>query len=620
MACAALVVRFESTAAGATAFPLQHGARAVYPRAVNFALAPLPASPVPPGLLDEAETLTGALARLVDRFPDYECLTLLDRHGAARRLSLVELWTRACQIHSSLRARGLEAGDLAVVVLPTGPELVAAYFGIMLAGGIPALAATPSNRLADRGVYAARIGAILADAQARILYGDREVAELFREHAAVVPKRTVVVSSEDVEAASEAPSVALARAEDVATVQYSSGATGVPKGVLLTHRAVLNNIRALRQGLGLRTADVSVNWIPLYHDMGLIDAFLLPLLSGCPTVLIPTMDFMRQPALWLWAIHHCRGAHAWAPNFAYALCAARIPDEELAGLDLSSWRIAVSAAEPILAHTVAAFQERFAPYGFAPQAMTPVYGLAENVTAATAHPVDERPLVETIDRAALASEHHARPTARDGLASVAVGRALPGCTIEIRGADRRVLEDRRVGTIWLRTNCLFSGYHRNQQATEQALVDGWLDTGDQGYLADGMLYFVAREKDLIVVGGEKYAPHDVEMAIDRVDGVREGCAAVFGVLNEERGTEDLAAVVETRLTGETALTELRDRIRAAVTRATGLGLRHVILVQPGGIEKTTSGKLARRATRRRYADRLVASGSASQTGDGHDRP
>jgi acyl-CoA synthetase (AMP-forming)/AMP-acid ligase II len=504
-------------------------------------------------------------------------------------------------VQAALAARGLRPGDIALLALPTGPDLLAAYFGVMRAGGVPGLIATPSNRVADRRVYAARVGAIVADATARLVICDAELAALFAGGAL---GGAALMTPADMPAAAP-PAPHAAAADGIATVQYSSGSTGTPKGILLTHRAMLNNIRDVRDGLGVTPADVSVNWIPLYHDMGLIDAFLLPLLSGCPCVLIPTMDFMRDPALWLWAIHRYRGTLSWAPNFAYTICAKRVAEPELAGLDLSSWRIAINAAEPVLASTIAAFTRRFAAHGFAAGAMTPAWGLAENVTIATAHPVGTPPRVETVDRAALVGEGVARPTRGDGLASVAIGRCLPRCAVEVRDEQGRALPDRRIGAVWLRTDSLFIGYHGNPALTAQVLVDGWLNTGDRGYLVDGDLYFIARDKDVIVIGGEKYAPHDIETIINGVDGVREGCAVAFGVLNEERGTEDIAAVAETKLADAPALATLRERIRAAVTAATGLALRHVILVPPGGIEKTTSGKLARRATRARYADELA---------------
>lgn len=563
----------------------------------------LPASPVPAGFTDGAESLTGALQSLVERYPDFRCLTLLERHGVETAVSLGALWARARQIQAVLVARQFQPGRVALLALPTGSELVAAYFGVMLAGGVPGLVATPSNRVADRRIYAIRVGAILRDAAAQVLYCDEALAPLFAgEDRSLLGAAELLTPAAG--PAGAAPPVRRASGDALATVQYSSGSTGTPKGILLTHRAMLNNVRAVRDGLALTPADVSVNWIPLYHDMGLIDAFLLPLLSGCPGVMIPTMDFMRDPALWLWAIHRYRGALSWAPNFAYTLCAKRVAAAELDGLDLSSWRIAINAAEPVLASTIVAFADRFAAHGFAPEAMTPAWGLAENVTIATAHPVGAPPRVEIIDRQALATAGCARPTAADGLASVAIGRCLPHCAVEIRDDTGHPVAERQVGAVWLRSNSLFTGYHGNPTLTAAVLVDGWLNTGDRGYLADGDLFFVARDKDLIVIGGEKYAPHDIETVINAEDGVREGCAVVFGVLSEARGTEEVMAVVETRLTDARAMAALEERIRAAVIAATGLALRQVLLVPAGGIEKTTSGKLARRATRQRYAAEL----------------
>jgi acyl-CoA synthetase (AMP-forming)/AMP-acid ligase II len=562
---------------------------------------PPPGSPVPPRLLDEASTLTGAIEALAAACPDFACLTILDRQRSERVVSFRTLWDEARRVHARIAATGAEPGSLVLLILPTGPDLLAGYFGAMLAGCVPGLLATPSNRVADPRVYAARVGAILENVDAGILLTDDEVAGLLHEARLSVLSRVPVL--QPARDGRTAVPIAQPAPDDVATVQYSSGSTGVPKGILLSHRAMLNNVRAVRDGLGLTPRDVSVNWIPLYHDMGLIDAFLLPLLSGCPTILIPTMDFMREPALWLWAMHHYRGTISWAPNFAYTLCAHRILDGELAGLDLSSWRVAINAAEPVLASTVEEFTRRFAAHGFRPEAMTPAWGLAENVTIATAEPVGRAPTVEHIDREALALRHVAQPTPA-GIPSVAIGRCLPRCEVEIRDADGRVVPDRHVGTVWLRTDSLFLGYHKDPVRTAGALRDAWLNTGDVGYLAAGDLFFVSRDKDLIVIGGEKYAPHDVEMAINAVPGVRAGCSVAFGVLDESRGTEDVAAVVETRIEDPAERAALAEAIRANVTAATGLGLRHLVLVPPGGVEKTTSGKLARRATRVRWAAAL----------------
>lgn len=566
-------------------------------------VAPPPRSGVPPGLLDEATTIPGALAALARTAPGFPCLTILDRARRERRLTVGELWEEGLRVAAALRDAGARPGTFVLLVLPTGPELVTGYFGALLAGAVPGLLAMPGNRVADPALYAARIGSILANAEARVLYCHPEVAAVFAEVGpGVLRGARVLVPGESPSSGGVTPFTPAPA--DVATVQYSSGSTGTPKGVLLTHRAVLNNLRAIRDGLGLEAGDVSVNWLPLYHDMGLVGAFLLPVLCGLPAVLIPTMDFLREPALWLWAIHRYRGTLSWAPNFGYSLAARRLPDRDLDGLDLSSWRIAVSAAEPVLATTIRAFTERFADHGFRPEATTPAWGLAETVLLATAHPVAERPRIETIDRAALAREEIARPVAGRGVDSVAVGRCLPRSEISIRDSAGRELPERHVGAIFLRSDSLFAGYHRDPAATAAVLRHGWLVTGDRGYLAGGDLFFVARDKDLIVIGGEKYAPQEVEAAIDRVPGVRQGCAVAFGMLDEERGTEVIAAVVETREEDPVARERLDAAIRTAVVEATGLALRYLLLVAPGGIEKTTSGKLARGATCRRWADAL----------------
>lgn len=574
------------------------------PVAVDLrAVAPPPASPVPAEILDEAVTLPGVFSRLVERFPAFECLTILDRERRERRSTLAALGEAAQAVAGALSRIGPQRGRVIVIALPTGPELVAAYFGALLAGGAPALVATPLNRVADSSRYRERLAAILRNAEAAVLCCDAQVAEIYRGGGAPVSAAAVLTPGETAGAGS-APAVPAPEPSGVATVQYSSGSTGTPNGVLLSHRAILNNLRAIREALALRPGDVSVNWIPLYHDMGLIDGFLLPLLSGCPTVLIPTLDFIREPSLWLWAIHHYRGALSWAPNFAYSLCAKRLSDRDLEGLDLTDWRIAISASEPILAETLEAFARRFERFGFRREAFTPFYGLAENVTAVTAHPVDQAPRVDWIDRDALAAQEIARPASGPGLACVGVGRCLPRCRVEIRDAEGKALPERRVGNIWIHSDCMFQGYRGQPELTARTLVDGWLDSGDRGYLAGGDLFFVAREKDLIIIGGEKVVPHDVESLVNEVPGVRPGCAVAFGVANPARGTEEVAVVAETKEAGAEERARLESTIRARVLGELGLSVRHVLLVPPGGVEKTTSGKLARRATRARYADRL----------------
>lgn len=554
--------------------------------------------------LEAAQTLPGALRALVELSPDFECLTFVNREGHETRVSLAALSQRAHELASAFSERGLQRQESVVLILPTGPDLVAAYFGTMLCGAVPALLAAPTHRLTDASLYAERVRGILENAEARILYCDDSVATDLYRHGAAIPSRTELVRPAETRGLYGEPKRAEVEPHEIATIQYSSGATGTPKGVLLSHRAMLNNLRAVTQGLEVGPGDVSVNWIPLYHDMGLIDGLLLPLLNGCPTILIPTMDFMREPAIWLRALARYRGTISFAPNFAYALCAHRIPDSDLADLDLSCLRTVTNGAEPVLSQTIEAFARRFEPLGCRPEAMTPIWGMAENVTVATAHPVSQPPLVEHLDPRRLSESSVARPTAAGGLPSVSVGRCLPGCEVEIHASNGARLPERSIGEIWLRSDSLFDAYQKDPALSQQALRAGWFRTGDRGYLADGNLFFVSREKDLIVIGGEKYAPHHVELAINRVHGVRQGCAIAFGWRNDISGTEELAAVVETKLQDSSDLEALRREIRTTVMETVGLPLRRLKLVPPGGVEKTTSGKLARMATRRRYAQEL----------------
>lgn len=562
-----------------------------------------------PDLLDEAETLIGALRRLVDLRPDAEAVVLLDRSGSEQIVEAEPLWAAASAFGATLLDEGLKPGDVVVLVLPTSRDLISAYFGTLMAGGVPALLSTPSRRVSDPSVFRGRVGHVVSTARPHSLICKSPVAELLREEAGLLGRTRLIDPSTAGSKRGESAAPVPCSPDAIATIQFSSGTTGSPKGVLVSHGAVLNNLRSMRDAFGVVPGDVAVNWIPLFHDMGLFGAFLLPLLCGCKTVIMPTEDFMRSPSLWLRCIDRYRGTFSWAPNMAYTLCASRLSDEEIEGVDLSSWRLALNGSEPVLASTVRAFTDRFEPYGFDPRAMSPAWGLAEVTVLASVHPPTEEPICELIDRTALAREDVARITADDEAVScVSVGRCIPGVELEVRNEAGEVLADRHVGEIWLRSNALFQCYQGDPQRTSGAVVDGWLRTGDRGYVVAGYVFFVSRLKDVIVIGGEKYLPDDIEAVINRVEGVRQGCVAVFGVADEKRGTEKLAAVVETRASRPDEQEDLRAAIRKAVTRATGLGLGVLVLTPPNGVEKTTSGKLSRSGTRSRYRSELEAGG------------
>jgi 1-acyl-sn-glycerol-3-phosphate acyltransferase len=344
-----------------------------------------------------------------------------------------------------------------------------------------------------------------------------------------------------------------------------------------------------------------VSWLPLYHDMGLIGAWLTCLHLGLPLTLLPPTAFLARPERWLWAIHQRRGTLSPAPNFAYELCARRVPDEALEGLDLSSWRVALNGAEPVSPGTIDRFVRRFSPCGFRREAMLPVYGLAECSVALTFPPVGRGPSFDRVARGPFQRGGRAEPAApgdAGALEFVSAGSELPGHEVRIvddAGAD---VPERVVGRLVFRGPSMTSGYYRKPEATAAiTLPGGWLDSGDLAYRAQGVVHVCGRRKDLIIKGGRNLVPQEIEEAAAGVDGIRRGCVVAFGVENAALGTEGLVVVAETRATDPTE----RDRLMGAVTERVAEAIEvppdQVVLVAPGVVPKTSSGKVRRTATK-----------------------
>ncbi|MNT00201.1 putative ligase [compost metagenome] len=325
--------------------------------------------------------------------------------------------------------------------------------------------------------------------------------------------------------------------------------------------------------------------------MGLIGGLLMPLFCGNPLVLLSPQSFLLDPKRWLWAIHRRRATISTAPNFAYQLIAARIADEELQGLDLSCWRLALNGAEPVSPTTMDAFAARLAPHGFAPNALSPVYGLAEVALGAVFPDLGRGPRLDRVDAEVLSGDRRAQPAA-DGPAFASVGRPLPGFDVRVAGDDGLALSERQVGEIQLQGPSVMAGYLDAPEATEQAFQDGWLRTGDLGYMADGELFIVGRSKDVILKGGRNYAPQDLERAAEQVPGIRKGCVIAFGVADAALGTEVVVLVCESKEPPD-AHDALAKAVQRRVAEAVGLQPDTVTVVPPGTVPKTSSGKLQR---------------------------
>jgi 1-acyl-sn-glycerol-3-phosphate acyltransferase len=394
--------------------------------------------------------------------------------------------------------------------------------------------------------------------------------------------------------------------------------------VILTHSNLLANIRAIGEAIEVRPDDAAVSWLPLYHDMGLIGAWLLPLYFGLPLAVLSPLAFLNRPERWLWAVHHHRATLGAGPNFAYELCVRRIADRDIEGLDLSSWRLALNGAEPVNPETLERFAERFARYGLRREALLPVYGLAEASLAVTIPPLGREPRVDRIERTAFEREGRAVPAAPGArpddpnvAAFVSVGRPVPRHEVRIVDSSGCDAGERVEGALWFRGPSATRGYYRNPEASralfpegeplggpQAAAGDRWVDSGDCGYQADGEIYVTGRVKDIIIKAGRNLYPHEIEELAGRVAGVRKGCVVAFGVADRPAGTERLVVVAEVR---EKDREHIVRGITDEVTSALGLPPDVVELLPPQSIPKTSSGKLRREETRKLYlAGKLAA--------------
>jgi fatty-acyl-CoA synthase len=534
-------------------------------------------------------------------------------------ITFAELYAGARRVAIQLMERGLRPGDAVALMLPTSSDFFFSYAGVLLAGGIPVPIYPPfrADRIAE---YAERQSNILRNCEARLLLTFREAEMVARLlHPRVPSLRGVLNTRALISAEPRAglgPPVSLhasAASNDLALLQYTSGSTGDPKGVMLTHANLLANVRVIGQAIAVRPEDVGVSWLPLYHDMGLIGAWLAPLYFGLPVIVLSPLAFLSRPERWLSALHRHRGTLTAAPNFAYELAVRKIPDAELDRLDLSSVRAALNGAEPVLPETLDRFAQRFARCGFRREALAPVYGLAEASLALTFPPLGRGPRYDRVDRETFAREGRAVPVAfsastlpGDSPVSsfVSVGTALPGHEIRIVDATGSDVGDRVEGALWFRGPSATPGYFRNDRATAQLLPQGpeagWINSGDRAYRADGEIFITGRVKDIILKAGRNLYPHEIEEAAGQVEGVRRGCVVAFGAQQEASGTERLIVVAESREENNSTKQNIARAITEAVATAVGLPPDSVELVRPHSIPKTSSGKLRREETRRLY--------------------
>ena len=552
-------------------------------------------SPVAPtGTLVERLLALRGCARYGARF--------VGRSGAAAFYPYDTILTRALTAAAAFQDRGIRAGDRIAIILPTSVGFLDAFLGALLAGAIPA-ALYPPVRLGRLDEYYARTRYMLQAVGTRLLVTDSRIGRLLGRAAEGVSSLDATL---DVSALGGAAAASWRR-PDVdpdapAFLQFSSGTTVEPKAVMISHVNALANLAMIdtlfRDVTDEEAEQGGVCWLPLYHDMGLLGCMLLGLYHPGTITYINPEHFIVQPALWLKTLSQYRAVCSPAPDFAYGVCVSKIRDEELEGVDLSHWRYALNGAEPIDVDSMHRFSARFARWGFKPEAMTPVYGLAEAGLAVTFSDAATPPRVEEFDRDRLASTGVARPGKGRRLPSV--GRPMPGLQVEIRDEHDRPRPDGEVGTIMVAGPSITRGYFGNPDLTAQLLRGGWLDTGDLGFIQQGELYITGRKKDLIIIRGRNFAPQEIEALATGAAGLRTGCIVAGGLVVDGEG-EQLIVLAEKDARSDRADEELAADIHGRILQGIGLTPRTVEVLRPGTLPRTSSGKLRRAAAIQAFA-------------------
>ncbi len=547
-----------------------------------------------------ADSIVTAMIEAAETTPARPLLRFLDANGAEETFDAARIREAAARHASLLTDAGIEPGDLVLLLFPDSASLVGAFLGTAGLGAVPAIypLADTSRRVLDP----AAIRRIVESIGFRAVLAPEDPAS----PAAAAGCPVIRVPGGEDRRGEARFAFRIPAAEDPAFLQLSSGTTGPPKGILLSHRAVMAYATSVVRALQIPPDGVSVGWIPLFHDMGLVTHLLIPILAGTFSVHIPTGHWLRHPESLFGAVHRYRATMTWMPNFAFRYCARHVRDEQLEGLDLACWRVVGNGSEPAQADAMEEFIERFAPAGLQREALMVGYGFAENVCGATLTPLESEPAVDWVSLHALEVDGRAVPApARSPGSRAVVSCGFPRSGVEIRvaGPDGRLMPERRVGRILVRSTSLFTRYLGNGSGEPPVDGEGWFRSGDLGYLASGELYVCGRESDLIIVAGRNLHPEPLEAIASRELGAAAGRTVAFAIRDASTGTEAPLLVCECKgLPDDPDRDRLRQRIREAVHEQTGVSLADVRFVSKGWIVRTTSGKTARRACQRKYLE------------------
>lgn len=561
-----------------------------------------------------AKTLVDVLRSHMETHPNRTHIHLL-AEDESTSFNYRDLWKGAERVAAGLQNAGIQSGDTVAIMLPTCWDYFQSFFAILLAGAIP-VPIYPPLRRSQLEEHLQRHQGILRNCRARILITIERAKGFAQLLKSQVPEMMHVATASDLaayEGRYQSPTI---RPEDIAFLQYTSGSTGNPKGVILTHENLLANVRAMGDAVNASANDVFVSWLPLYHDMGLIGAWLANMYYSATLVSLSPLSFLTRPQRWLRAISDYGGTLSASPNFGYELCLKRITDADIAGIDLSSWRLAFNGAEPVSPATIENFTARFVRVGFKPEAMLPVYGLAESTVGLAFPPLGRKPRVDKIQRHAFMRNGQALTTIADeenALQFASCGHPLPGHQIRIVDTNGREQADRQEGYLQFRGPSSTSGYYRNPEKTQSLFDHEWLNSGDLAYIAEGEVFITGRTKDIIIRAGRNIYPHELEEAVGNIEGIRKGCVVAFGSMDETSGTEQLVIMAESRETEADRLEELRMEINDTSSRLLDMPPDTILVVPPHTVLKTSSGKIRRNSNRELFESGMHEKTAESQT-------
>jgi fatty-acyl-CoA synthase len=552
---------------------------------------------------DQARKLPGTFSTLVEALlaapPERPFITVWKDEDDIQSVTFGQFVDLAKSQAAAFQAQGLRPGNTVILIMPQSIPLMAAFAGVMLLGAIPSILAYPNSKV-DPAKYNAGLAGVSHNLKARLVVVDEEFPAALLSHLVLADGAQLVYSGSLLLPSTDFRPPDYQHSPDrLAFIQHSAGTTGLQKGVALTHAAVLTQLEHLATAIEIDSRDRIYSWLPLYHDMGLIACYMLPLVSHVPIVMQSPMDWVLQPGTMLELISSYRCTLAWVPNFALQFLSRRVREEDRRSLDLSSLRALVNCSEPVRSHSMDEFLAAYEPHGLQRNALQSSYAMAENVFAVTQSEIRRSPRRIWVDGGQLLERNMAVPVAKnEGSCFVSSGRCLPNNQVQIVSSDGRKLPGYEVGEIVIQSDSLFDGYHSRADLSAAVVKDGWYWTGDLGFFADGELYVIGRKKDLIIVAGKNLYPQDIEEIVSRHPAIHDGRVVATGLYNEDQGTEEIIVVAELESReDENESFEIERAIRNAIVEELGVVPRAIFLKPPAWIVKSTAGKPARSTTR-----------------------